>query len=358
LRFLLLGEYSGLHQALHHGLVSNGHEVLWLHDGDHKKRISGGVSLYFKTGIWYLDKILKNILPFFKLLTENQFDCVHFISPVILSPRIFTNKLFLKLAFKKSRFSILAAAGTDSIYLKYCKDYRYNPIDSIVSEEGKFNSVYNLRYLVNTNKFIASRVDKIVAYSYDYYYPYSKTIYFSKLVFIPMPVIINEFFNDKLKSNVDIVPRILLGANKRSFKGYRLMHDALLLAKEEFKSKIIIEVPTFLNSEEWEKLVSECTILLDQCFSYSPGMNALKALSLGKIVLSGSEPEFEKLVGAKSSIINIIPDSNQIYSQLRLLLFDTLSLNKRGYDSYSYVKKNHSSTNVAQKISSLVQDNV
>ena len=332
--------------------------MLWLHEGDFNKKISGGQPLYFKTGIWYLDKILKNILPFFRLLPEDKFDCVHFISPVILSPRLFTNRIFINLALRKSRFSILAAAGTDSIYLKYCKDYRYNPIDSIISEDGKFDSVYNLKYLMNTNTFIASRVDKIVAYSYDYYYPYSKTDYFSKLVFVPMPVIVKDFFNDKLKSKVEVVPRILLGANKKSFKGYRLMYNALMLVKREFKDKIIIEAPTFLNSEEWEKKVFECTILMDQCFSYSPGMNALKALSLGKIVLSGSEPEFEKLVGAKSPIVNIVPDSNQIYHQLRFLLVDTLSLNERSYNSYSYVKVNHSSVNIAQKILLLLQDNV
>jgi hypothetical protein len=352
MRFLLLGEYSGLHQALSDGLLKNGHDVVWYHDGDNKKKISGGKRFFLKTGIRIFDIFLKNTIPFLKISKEDNFDCVHFISPIILSPRIFTNKLFIKFALKKSRFSILAAAGTDSIYLDYCKDFRYNPIESIIQEEGKFSSVYQREDVKKNNYFLARCVDVIVAYAYDYYYPYSKTKWLSKLHFSPMPVITDDL--DIPQININQITTILLGANKKSFKGYRLMLNAITLLKEEFKEDIIIDIPNFVSSDDWQIKLAKCSILLDQCFSYSPGMNALKGLAMGKIVLSGSEIEFEKMINVESPIINITPNVKQIYSCLKLLITNPNLMLQYSEKSIDYVKKNHSSEIVANNICSIV----
>ena len=47
-----------------------------------------------------------------------------------------------------------------------------------------------------------------------------------------------------------------------------------------------------LPLKQYLKEIESSTIIVDQCFSRSYGMNALYAMSLGKVVLSGAEKVF------------------------------------------------------------------
>ena len=90
--------------------------------------------------------------------------------------------------------------------------------------------------------------------------------------------------------------------------------------------------------------------MIDQCNSISYGMNALYAMAMGKVVLSGNDPvnlmEFnEKYI----PVINICPNENQIFQQLERLILDRNLISKLSHESRMYVEKKHDCKVVAKR---------
>ena len=95
--------------------------------------------------------------------------------------------------------------------------------------------------------------------------------------------------------------------------------------------------------------ITSVDIVVDQINTYSYGMNALLALSYGKVVLSGCEPECLTALNISSSpIINLKPNINHIYNTLKTLLASSPEqLNELSSQSKRYVQKHHDCTKIA-----------
>ena len=59
----------------------------------------------------------------------------------------------------------------------------------------------------------------------------------------------------------------------------------------KYSDKIDIRVVERAPLLEYLKIMQEANIIIDQCYSYGYGMNAIEALAMGKVVLSGNEEE-------------------------------------------------------------------
>ena len=71
-----------------------------------------------------------------------------------------------------------------------------------------------------------------------------------------------------------------------------------------------------------KKILSKSNVLVDQLYSYGQGMNALSALAMGRIVLTGAEPENYELLNEYENrpIVNVIPDKYQITEQIERII--------------------------------------
>ena len=101
--------------------------------------------------------------------------------------------------------------------------------------------------------------------------------------------------------------------------------------------------------EEYSRMVNSCDILLDQLYGYSPGMNALLAMSKGKIVVGGAEEECYGILGEESlrPMVNVTPDEEDVYHRLEWLIRNKGEIARMQRQSIEFVEKHHNPQKVA-----------
>ena len=103
--------------------------------------------------------------------------------------------------------------------------------------------------------------------------------------------------------------------------------------------------------EQYQQMVEDCDILLDQLYGYSPAMNALLAMSKGKIVVGGAEEECYNILGEEKlrPMINVTPNEEDVYNKLKWLIENKEHIAKMQKESIEFVDKHHAPKKVAQQ---------
>lgn len=76
--------------------------------------------------------------------------------------------------------------------------------------------------------------------------------------------------------------------------------------------KCTLDIVENLPYSEYLKRLRNADIVLDQLYSYTPATNAMLAMAMGKVAVSGGEPEFYDFIGEKENhpIVNAVPDDD------------------------------------------------
>ena len=358
MKFNLLGEFSGLHYALKIGLENYGHQVFLLSDGDRIKNIPNTINInnikfsHIPNG--QLNALLTSLLK----VKFPKADCTSLISPLIFGGSRFLRELIsLILIFKaqkRSKVLSLCAAGSDSFWLKFVeKNLEYYPFDSNDDPKPAFRT-FPTPLL---NNYVANKVDKIIGFSPDYYYSYASIKAFSSKTSL-LPMIGCRLIKSSLQfNNCSNKPiKVLFGSNKKSFKGAKFILPALKKFANNFSDVEILN-PKMCSINEWENYVRNCDILVDQCRTYSYGINALYGFAYGKCVLSGwrwPSNVNKSYLFDDPPIINICPSIDSVYDGL------VLGYKKIKYGNHDYKKvcnfydKNHSPIVLARKFLSII----
>ena len=147
--------------------------------------------------------------------------------------------------------------------------------------------------------------------------------------------------------------RFFIGINKERsvYKGTDIMLRALERIAHDYPSHCEILKAESVPFEEYKQMVNSCDILLDQLYGYSPAMNALLAMSKGKIVVGGAEEECYEILGEKNlrPMINVIPDEEDVYKKLKEIIEKKEIIAKMQKESIEYIQKHHSPQKVAQQ---------
>ena len=98
-------------------------------------------------------------------------------------------------------------------------------------------------------------------------------------------------------------------------------------------------------------MVDDCDVLLDQLYGYSPGMNALLAMSKGKIVVGGAEEECYNILGEKEMrpMINVVPQEEDVYAKLEWLVLNSDKIAEMQRQSIEFIEKHHHPQSVAKR---------
>jgi glycosyltransferase involved in cell wall biosynthesis len=73
-------------------------------------------------------------------------------------------------------------------------------------------------------------------------------------------------------------------------------------------------------------------------------------MAMGKVVMSGAEPEcLEEFELKNIPIINILPDPQDIYNKIKSLVLNKKSITKIGQESRKFVETFHDSHKVAKQ---------
>lgn len=357
MKILLMGEYSNVHWTLAKGLRALGHQVTVLSNGDFWKDYPRDIDLTrIPTkigGIRYLCK-LYSLLP-----SLRGYDIVQLINPMFLelkAERIFPIYRYLRRNNKKV---ILGGFGMDYYWVNTCceeKPLRYSDFNMGDELRTNADAIKEKRDWLGTaketlNKYIAADCDGIITGLYEYWVCYQSK-FPDKTAFIPYPI--------ELTGNValrypheDGKINIFIGINKTrsEYKGTDIMLKAAKNLMARYPDKINLRIAESVPFEQYNKLLDNSDLILDQLYSYTPSMNPLQAMSKGIICVGGGEPENYAIIHEDElrPIINVKPNYESVYSELEKIVLHPDIIPELKRQSVEYVRKHHDYIKVAKQ---------
>ena len=348
MKVLLVGEFSGFHTNLKDGLTQLGIETDIAGSGDGFKKIYVDINIITKyKGI--KRKIWKYILPLIKIKKMINYDIVQFINPYIFTNKIFLNKFIYIKLIKNNKKTFLVATGTDAMFWQIGEKHlrKYNSLEDYKKIDlNNKTSLFEKEKALKWNIELAEKMYGIIPSMFEYSLGYNE--FKNVCPIIPQPINTKKFIYKENKPKKKI--KILHGISRPGFKGSQYILEAMNKINAVYPDKVEIIVVNKLPFNEYIKRVYESNIVIDQTNSYSYGMNALIAMAMGRVVLSGAEPEALKAMGVSGvPVINIKPDSNQIYKKISFFIENENIIYDTGQKSRLYVEKYHDSIRIAKK---------
>ncbi|SEF71808.1 Glycosyltransferase involved in cell wall bisynthesis [Xylanibacter ruminicola] len=356
MKVLLVGEYSNVHATLAEGLRSLGHEVTVVSNGDFWKNYPRDIDVARKPGKWggiCLMAKLYGLLP--KL---RGYDIVQLINPMFFelkAERLFWFYNYLRRHNKKV---FLGGFGMDWYWVYTCtykKLLRYS--DFNIGEELRTDNEaikYQQEWLGTTkerlNRHIAEDCDGIITglYEYDVCYRFH---FPKKTTYIPFPirqqngVTVNSDTSDRIRAFIGI------NRERSAYKGTDIMLQAALDISHNYPERFELIKAESVPFAQYQKMMDEADILLDQLYSYTPSMNSLLAMSKGIICIGGGESESYDILGETElrPVINVQPNYESVYQEIEKLILHPERIPDLKRQSLEYVCRHHDFKRVAQQ---------
>lgn len=371
MKILLIGEYSRLHNSLKEGLEKLGNEVtiLGFKDGFKDYPVDFPLVKKWDTGFLKKIKLLVLLITRFDItsyLTYKQFkknkilfknfDVVQLINENSFFCNYHFEKKILKNLFSYNSNVFLLSCGDDYIYVNY--NFLHQENKSIVQPylEGKINpknftNVLKFRddEFRKLHEFIYQNIKGVIASDMDYHVPLQGNTKYLGL--IPNPINLEKLTFTKLKVDEKLV--IFHGINRENYfkKGNDFFEKALEIIKEKYPKRVEIITVENVPYKEYINLYNKAHILLDQCFAYDQGYNALEAMAKGKVVFTGAEKEFLEYYNLQEDevAINAKPDVDYLVEKLSMLIENPSMIEKISSNARSFIEKEHDYIKIAEK---------
>jgi len=370
MKILLVGEYSGLHNSLKEGLISLGHEVLLIGNGDGFKNYPVDIVINhsfhhrilkkLKVAIYKLTSIdLGSIEVYLKakshLKTLKDFDVVQLINESPLMIQAKHEKKFIEHLIKANKKLVLLSCGIDHQCMLYMMEdkFRYSIMSPYLKDKSLYDTYkFQLQYLnkeyTELHDFIYEHCYGVIASDMDYHLPLLG--HKKYLGLIPNPI--NTDKTHYILPKIDGKIKIFHGVNRTSIhrKGNDLFFKALKIIEDKYPNKIDIKTTYSIPYKEYIKRYEDCHILLDQVYAYDQGFNALEAMAKGKVVFTGAEQEWLDYYNLKADTvaINAQPDANQIAEKLEWLILNPEKIIDISKNARAFVEREHHYLNTAK----------
>lgn len=357
MKILLIGEYSSLHWTLAEGLRQLGHSVTVASDGDGFKDYPRNIDLSRKSSS--IKDTLSAIFKVYKAFRKfKDYDVVQLINPCFTTLSVGINQKLYNTLRKNNKKVFLGAFGDDSFWLKACLDnstFRYseffvNGIENHLKYNERIKQLWGSAERENLNKNIAESCDGIIACLCEYYMAY-KPYYDHKLTYIPLPFDVSKVKKTESLTSDKVIFFIGINKDRSEFKGTDRMYNVLQKLKNKYPDNMEVIAVESLPYSEYIHTMENSDVVLDQLYSYSPAMNGLLTLSMGKVLVSGAEPEMYDLLSEKENkpIVNVFPSEEDMYNKLENLILNKQEIPKIAENSRIFVEKYHDHIKVAQQ---------
>nr|CAD6596176.1 hypothetical protein RKHAN_00232 [Rhizobium sp. Khangiran2] len=346
MKILLLGEFSGFHSNLRRGLQALGYRADLFGRRDGFKKIDVDLDLDFK------GKSISSFLGTLKARLSigrraEGYDVVQLVNSILFMDMPVFNEIIMADLLRRSDNVFLSACGTDPLYMQKARSLmRYTPIESWLKED-KRSSRHPLEwtYYRKWHSYVCRNVEGIIPVGFDYSICYKNQQNIRRT--IPLPIMIDDFAYNAIRVAGRIV--VLHGLIRPGSKGTKHITSAFDLLDRKYPGKFEFISVGSLPLQEYLRVMERAHILVDQANSYSYGMNAVQALAMGKVVLSGMEPEALQDLGLQSSpVVNILPNAEQIADAIENIA-EADALRARGEWSRRYAEEVHDARKVAAR---------
>ncbi len=372
MKVLLLGEYSRLHNSLKEGLIKLGHEVILVSTGDgfknypadysirpnwsNSKPISIFRKIIYKIFKFDIAKLEQGIRFYFFLNKLKGFDVVQLINERPIKTTAVFELFLLKKIFKNNQNIFLLCCGIDYLIMKSLLERKLeksilNPYfeNKNLESEYRYAFEYRKKNHFNIHDFIYKNCIGIITSDMDYYLPMKDDTKFLEL--IPNPI--NDTFLEYQELNIDSKIIIFLGINQwnSTQKGIIYFEKALEIIKKRYSDKVEIIIAKNIPYNDYINLYNKAHILLDQCYAYDQGYNALEAMAKGKVVFTGAEKEFLEHYNLQEDevAINAKPDIDYLVEKLSMLIENSEKIIQIGKNARTFIEKEHSYIKIAGK---------
>ena len=354
MKILLIGEYSNVHNTLAQGLRALGHEVCVISNGDFWKNYPRDIDVARKSG---KSGGVQLMLKLWTLLPQMRgYDVVQLINPMFFELKAERLFFFYKYLRKHNRRVFLGAFGMDYYWVNTCitnKPLRYS--DFNIGEKlrtDKAAIIERADWIGTTkerlNKLIADDCDGIITGLYEYDVCY-RPVFPEKTRFIPYPI------QEQAVPQTDVHKplRVFIGISKQrsAYKGTDIMLKAAEAIHAKYPEQMSLKKAEGLPYAEYQLMMDNSDVILDQLYSYTPSMNSLLAMSKGIVVVGGGEPESYKIIHDEElrPIINVHPNYESVYQELEQLVLHSERVPELKRQSIEYVKRHHDYVKVAQQ---------
>lgn len=371
MKILLIGEYSRLHNSLKEGLQKLGNEVtiLGFKDGFKDFPVDYPLEKKWDNGLLKKVKLAVLLLSGFDItsyftyrqfkknkLNLNDFDVVQLINENSFFCNYHFEKKILKYIFLSNHKTFLLSCGDDYIYVNY--NFLNQNNKSIVQpylagkiDKKNFINVLKFRKkeFKKLHEFIYNNIKGVIASDLDYHIPLQKNQKYLGL--IPNPINTEKLVFTPPEINDKII--IFHGINRENYfkKGNDFFEKALDIIKEKYPEKIEIIIVENIPYKDYINLYNKAHILLDQCFAYDQGYNALEAMAKGKVVFTGAEKEFLEHYNLQEDevAINAKPDVDYLVKKLSMLIENPSMIEAIGTKARNFIEKEHNYIKIAEK---------
>lgn len=358
MKILLLGEYSNVHWTLAQGLQALGHSVVVTSNGDRYKNYQRDIDITrnsnnFIDTVKYIYLLSKNFRQF------KGFDIVQIINPFFLDLKASKNLAAFNYLKKHNGKVFMGAFGNDAYWLKACLDkktFRYSEFDipnrtEYLDPAKELIKIWSDKDKVKVNREIAENSDGIIACLYEYFVAYQPE-FSEKLTYIPAPINTSEIiFKQRSKDTSKVAFFIGIQKLRNEIKGADILYNCLKEIHSKYPSECVINKAESVPYHEYITMRDHSDILLDQLYSYTPGMNALTAMAQCLVVVGGGEPEMYNLLNEKDNhpIINVLPDEKDVFEKLENLILNKSKIADLSNNSRLFIEKHHNYIKVAQQ---------
>lgn len=358
MKILLLGEYSNVHWGLAEGLRALGHNVTVVSDGDSWKNYRRDIDLR-RRSLGKIDTLrylydIRHILP--KL---RDYDVVQLINPVFLDLRAERILPYYKQLRKQNGRVFLGSLGIDKPWveegvkpetLRYSDFYLFGKRrHNFFTDEMEATWLHGAKG--DLFDYIADDCDGIIAGLYEMYVC-CRVKYSHKLTYIPFPVALPSHPSPLTYNLSPLKFFIGIQSTRSEYKGTDIMLKALERLQAEYADRMQVVRVEDVPFHEYQQLLDNSHVLLDQLYSYTPAMNGLLAMSKGLVLVGGGEEEHYQLLGEKElrPIINVQPTEEDVVHQIESrLLSHPDDIRQLSLDSIEYIRRHHDPILVAQR---------
>lgn len=314
MKILLIGDASNYHSALASGLKKLGHDVTVASNGSRWMDTDRNIDLYRRPGkaggaiLWArLRTVLASRLK--------GYDVVQIVNPIFVDLRPHRVAALFRRLKRDNGAVYLTALGTETAYVEMCLapdcPLRYTemmvegrPTPFLAGPDGPGINLWLRDPLLSHSRMIYDNVDGVVTALYEYHLAMQRVFPSERIAYGGIPVELDSI-PFVAADGPDRSPlRVLLPyhAGREDEKGIGILHE---IARSV--PGIDLQMVTGLRFDEFRRRLANCDVVLDQYYSYTPATTALMAMAMGKIVVTGAEPEFERFVGSHVPAFNVDP---------------------------------------------------
>ncbi|MDE7159674.1 MAG: glycosyltransferase [Muribaculaceae bacterium] len=361
MKILMIGDFSNFHGCLGAELRRRGHDVTLVSDGGRYMQTGSDILLARRPGVFGSLRYLAEVCR--AMRSWKGYDVVQIMSPLFLNLRpTLIRRVFDRLR-RHNRRVCLTFASLDACMVRILTEgemFRYSEFRvgkapaPLALAEPETERAWTTPLMLDHCRHVLGACDMVMTALYEYHRVASESVP-EKSVYAGIPVDFSALppcaSGEAVESGRPVSIFIGRKGDYALYKGTDILLEAAREVERTMPGKCSVTLAENLPLAEYLRRLGEADIVLDQIYSYTPATNALQAMAMGKVAVTGAEPEYYNFIGENNlhPAVNVLPDRESIVATLRHLVEDGRERRRLRSEGPEFVRKHNDVRVVADR---------